>query len=238
MNPTQRLGRPLTYSSSTGRHGDALGLAMLGPSAVLWPSSGRAQPEHERFLPTDTVATHLPLQRPAILQSSCIAFGTMPLPMIGGCRPDRGPTRCADMTTPFGGMGVCQCAQGICASNGVCMDNSFLGLGGLMGANKNFDESQQLQAPPPGGYQPAMYPSSGTPMPMQMPFFGRLYQASEHVVPPEDHSPVLLGLGSFACAFLALVGLMTRRCGFRQASHHYRVLSSEAVDEDVALSDS
>ncbi|CAK9031579.1 unnamed protein product [Durusdinium trenchii] len=171
-------------------------------------------------------------------QSSCIAFGTMPLPMIGGCRPDRGPTRCADMTTPFGGMGVCQCAQGICASNGVCMDNSFLGLGGLMGANKNFDESQQLQAPPPGGYQPAMYPSSGTPMPMQMPFFGRLYQASEHVVPPEDHSPVLLGLGSFACAFLALVGLMTRRCGFRQASHHYRVLSSEAVDEDVALSDS
>ena len=25
------------------------------------------------------------------------------------------------------------------------------------------------------------------------------------------------GLGSFACAFLALVGLMTRRCGFRQA---------------------
>lgn len=25
---------------------------------------------------------------------------------------------------------VCQCAQGICASNGVCMDNSFLGLGG------------------------------------------------------------------------------------------------------------
>ena len=25
---------------------------------------------------------------------------------------------------------VCQCAQGVCASNGVCMDNSFLGLGG------------------------------------------------------------------------------------------------------------
>ena len=26
---------------------------------------------------------------------------------------------------------VCQCAQGVCASNGVCMDNSFMGIGGL-----------------------------------------------------------------------------------------------------------
>ena len=31
---------------------------------------------------------------------------------------------------PTTGLKVCQCAQGVCASNGVCMDNSFLGLGG------------------------------------------------------------------------------------------------------------
>ncbi|CAE7031798.1 unnamed protein product [Symbiodinium sp. CCMP2456] len=63
------------------------------------------------------------------LQSSCIMMGPYFLPGIGECRPDRGKTTCADLSTPFGGTGVCQCVEGVCASNGVCMGGgSFLGM--------------------------------------------------------------------------------------------------------------
>ena len=75
---------------------------------------------------------------------------------------------------PTTGLKVCQCAQGVCASNGVCMDNSFLGLGGqsrvvvkswssrhkkserpgLLGTNKNFDANQNQQYQQSQQYQP------------------------------------------------------------------------------------
>jgi len=135
------------------------------------------------------------------------------------------------MTTPFGGMGVCQCAQGVCASNGVCMDNSFMGIGGLLGTNQNFDpnQNQQYQQPyqPYQPYQPQPQGQSG----MQLPFFGRLYKASDHVVPPEEPLPALATLG-FCC--LTLMAISFRRCAAQAAPIYQAVSSSEvASDEDA-----
>ncbi|CAJ1349307.1 unnamed protein product [Effrenium voratum] len=130
-------------------------------------------------------------------QSSCMQIGSMPLPMLGACRPDRGPTRCADLTTPLGGAGelwgkvgkrgssvytiVCQCVEGVCASNGVCMGGGFLG----------FFSGNPSQ--PSGGQ------SSG------FPFMGRLYKDGDAVVPPEEHWPLLaLGLTAASLAALAM----------------------------------
>ncbi|CAL1171425.1 unnamed protein product [Cladocopium goreaui] len=164
-------------------------------------------------------------------QSSCIQIGGMALPMIGACRPDRGETRCADMSTPFGGMGVCQCAQGVCASNGVCMDNSFLGLGGLLGTNKNFDANQNQQYQQSQQYQPyQQYQPQQGQQRSPLPFFGRLYKASDHVVPPEDHLPGLLILG-FCC--FALVLFAARRCATQAAPVYQAVSLSEASEEDA-----
>ncbi|CAE7456284.1 Scn11a [Symbiodinium natans] len=83
------------------------------------------------------------------LQSSCIMMGPYFLPGIGECRPDRGRTTCADLSTPFGGTGVCQCVEGVCASNGVCMGGgSFFGHLPFSSLYKDGDRLVDLVVPP------------------------------------------------------------------------------------------
>ncbi|CAE7471940.1 unnamed protein product [Symbiodinium pilosum] len=96
------------------------------------------------------------------MQSSCIMFGPYFLPGVGECRADRGKTTCADLSTPFGGTGVCQCVEGVCASNGVCMGGgSFLGMH-LPFSSRLYKDGDHLSVPAEDSGLPAGFSKSGS----------------------------------------------------------------------------